>query len=142
MVEVEFILNNEKKLIQCNEDDKINAIFHKYAIKIEKSINDIYFIYDGKNISGNLKDLTFNQLANEIDKDRKKMSILVFEKSVNKEKNNILKSKEIICSKCGESIRLLIKDYKIKLFGCKNGDEINNLTFEEFEKSQKQINQK
>ena len=30
----------------------------------------------------------------------------------------------------------LIKDYSIKLFGCKNGDEINYLSFEEFEKSQ------
>ena len=67
---------------------------------------------------------------------KKKINLLVYDKNLNKEKNNI-KSKEIIWSNCGESIRLLIKDYKIKLYGCKNEDEINNLSFEEFEKTQK-----
>ena len=33
-------------------------------------------------------------------------------------------------------IRILIEDYKIKLFKCKNKHEINNLSFEEFEKIQ------
>ena len=136
MVEVEFIFNGIKTLIKCNEDDKMNDIFNKYIIKINKNINDIYFVYDGKNINENSKDLTFNQFTNKIDKERKKMNILVYDKNVNKEKKSIIKSKEIICSKCGESIKILIKDYKIKLYGCKNGDEINNLSFEEFEKSQ------
>ena len=36
MVEVEFILNGVKTLIQCNEDEKMNDIFNKYAIKIKK----------------------------------------------------------------------------------------------------------
>ena len=63
------------------------------------------------------------------------MNILVYEKNLNKEKNNY-NLKEIICNKCIENARILIENYKIKLFGCKNGDEINNLSFEEFEKSQ------
>ena len=49
------------------------------------------------------------------------MNILVYEKNINKEKKNILKLKEIICNKCGENIKILIENYKIKLFGCKNG---------------------
>ena len=60
------------------------------------------------------------------------MDILVYERNLNKVKNNKIKINEIICNKCGENIRILIEDYKIKLFGCKNGHEINNISFVEF----------
>ena len=137
MAKVEFIYDNMNTIIQCNINEKMNNIYNKYIIKIGKKIDDIYFVYDGKTIKENLKDLSFNELANNIDKNRKKMNILVFNKqTLDKEKNNIIKFKEIICNKCGENIKILIDNYKIKLFGCKNGHEINNLTFEEFEKSQ------
>ena len=33
--------------------------------------------------------------------------------------SNIEKSKYIICPKCKENIKLLIKDYKISLYDCK-----------------------
>ena len=62
-----------------------------------------------------------------------KINLLVYERNINKEKKDIIKLKEIICSKWGEKIRIIIEDYKIKLFGCKNKHEINNISFEEFE---------
>ena len=136
MVEAEFTFNGSKTIIQCKIEDVMNEIYNRCAMKLGKNIDDIYFIYDGKQIKENSKYLTFNQFANNMDRNRKKINFLVYDKNVNIEKNSIKKSKEIICYKCGESIRLLIKDYKIKLFGCKNGDEINNLSFEEFNKSQ------
>ena len=33
MAKVEFIFNDIRTLIQCNEDEKINDIFNKYVIK-------------------------------------------------------------------------------------------------------------
>ena len=136
MVEVEFNFNDIKTIIQCNINEKMNDIYNKYIIKIGKNINDIYFVYDGNKIQENINNLTFNELANNIDKDRKKMNILVYDKNTNIEKNNKIKLKEIICNKCGENIKILIDNYKIKLYGCKNKHEINNISFEEFEKNQ------
>ena len=114
----------------------MNDIYNKYITKIRKNINDIYFVYDGNKIKENLKDLSFNEFANNIDINRKKMNILVYDKNINIDKNNIIKLKEIICNKCGENIKILIENYKIKLFGCKNEHEINNISFEEFENNQ------
>ena len=136
MVEVEFIYNGQKTTIQCNINEKLIEIYNKYIIKKGKNLNDIYFVYDGNKIKENIKDLNINELANNIDKDRKKMNILVYDKDINKEKNNIIKLKEIICNKCGENIKILIDNYKIKLYGCKNKHEINNISFEEFENNQ------
>ena len=42
-------------------------------------------------------------------------------------KGNELINKEIICSECKENCFININDYKIKLFGCKNGHNINNI---------------
>ena len=47
---------------------------------------------------------------------------------------NIIKSKDIICQKCAENVFLNIKDYKIKLYECKNNHIIENLLINEFEK--------
>jgi len=132
MSKIEFNFSGIKTIIYCNINEKMNDILIKFTIKIGKDINDIYFVYNGNTINENLKDLSFNELANNIDKNRKIMYILVYERNLNKVKNNKIKINEIICNKCGENIRILIEDYKIKLFGCKNGHEINNISFEEF----------
>ena len=120
MAEIELNYDSIKTIIQCNTNEKMNDIYNKYLTKIGKNINDIYFVYDGNKIQENLQEITFTDLANNIDKKRAKMNILVYERNINKEKTNICKLKEIICSKCGENIRILIENYKVKLFGCKN----------------------
>ena len=94
MVEVEFIYNGIKTMIQCDINEKIKNICNKYLIKIGKDIKDIYFVYGGNVINENLKELNINELSNNIDKERKKMILLVNEIDKNKEKkNNIRKSK-------------------------------------------------
>ena len=133
MIEVELYYNNIKTIIQSNINEKMNDIFNKYLTKIKKNLNDLYFVYDGHIIEENVKDKYFNEFANNLDKERKKMNILVYEKNINKEKINKIKIREIICPECGENIRLKIDNYKIKLYGCRNGHEINNMLFEEFE---------
>ena len=107
MVVVEFIYDGKKTIIQGNINEKMNDIYNKYIIKIGKNINDIDLIYDGNIIKENIKDLSFNEFANNIDKNRKKMNILVYDKYINNEKNNIIKLKEIICNKCGANINFL-----------------------------------
>ena len=137
MAEVEFNYNSIKTIIQCDINEKMIDIFNKYIVKIRKDKNEIYFIYDGNKIEENKKDIKFNELANKVDKERKKMNILVNEISINKEEKNRKELEEIICNKCGENIRIKIDNYRIKLFGCKNGHEINNISFEEFEEIEK-----
>jgi hypothetical protein len=134
MVEVEFRLNNIKTIIECNTNEKIDDILNNYTEQLIMMSNDLNFVYDGKKIEEGIKGLTFNELANNIDKERKKINILVYDS--NREKNNNLKLKEIICNKCGENSRILIDNYKVNLYGCKNGHETDNISFEEFVKMQ------
>ena len=89
MVEVEFIYNGIKTMIQCDINEKIKNICNKYLIKIGKDIKDIYFVYGGNVINENLKELNINELSNNIDKGRKKMILLVNEIDKNKEKKII-----------------------------------------------------
>ena len=87
-------------------------------------------IYNGKIINENS---ILEDIINEDDKKTKIVRFLVRE--INK-MNNKKKSEEIICPRCGESIFMTIKDYKINLFDCKNKHKINNLLLNEFEKTQ------
>ena len=75
-------------------------------------------------------------MANALDKERKKMNILVM---CNENQNNgkkLIRSKNIICPECGEDIKIKINNYKIDLFECKNNHVIKSLSLNEFEKIQ------
>jgi len=103
-----------------------NAIWEGMDMKIPQS----NLIYNGKIINENS---ILEDIINEDDKKTKIVRFLVRE--INK-MNNKKKSEEIICPRCGESIFMTIKDYKINLFDCKNKHKINNLLLNEFEKTQ------
>jgi hypothetical protein len=133
MSECVFNFNGENIVIQCTIDDKLLDIFNKFVTKLGKDLNDIYFIYGGGKIDENSNNLTINEIANEEDRKRNKMNILAYEIKKNIPKNNIIKSSEIICFECGENAICFIDNYKINLFGCKNGHKINNILFNEFE---------
>ena len=76
-MEVEFNFNGRTLTIQCNEYDIIGKIFQKFAIKIGANINSLTFIYNGNNnINRNLQ---INQVINNIDKNRNKMSVIVYD---------------------------------------------------------------
>ena len=136
MVEVEFTLVGIKTVIQCKQSDTLRDIINKFTIKREKNINDIYFIYNSNSIKEVDYDLTFDQFANQYDKLRNKMSILVNEKDNTKDVNAFIKSKEIVCPKCRESILFSINDYMITLDGCKNKHTTKDLSFTDFESTQ------
>ena len=92
--------------------------------------NRYNLIYYGKTIN---EESSLEDIINEDDKKIKIVRFLLREK--NKMRNKI-KSKDIICPRCGESIFMNIKDYKINLFNCINKHKINNLLLNEFEQRQ------
>ena len=123
MSTVEFYYQNYRIFIYCREEEKMYTICRNYCFKIQLDFKLVDFIYDGKKIDF---DLTFAELINENDKLSKKMKIIVIQKS-------LIKSSNLVCPECREIISVEIKDYKINLFGCKNGHKINNLSLKEYQ---------
>ena len=113
-------------------------ICNRYINKIGKDIKNLNFIYDGNNLNENILELSFNENANNIDKERKKMNILVLSDEDNSNNNNILiRAKNIICPECFEDIKIKrINNYKINFFECKNNHKISDILLDEFEKTQ------
>ena len=136
MASVEFQYNGSKTVIQCEEGQKMEEICNNFINKTKANKNNIYYIYNGKSNEQFNKQLNFDQMANNYDKIRRKMSILVNDIYNSDENKSKLKSKNIICPECNEDILINIKDYKINLSGCKNKHKINNILFNEFEKTQ------
>ena len=125
MVEIIFLFQYKETKIQGKGNEKLKEIFQKFANNIGKDINSLNFFYQSLKINN---ELTFFQVANKEDLKRNKMDILVYEK-------DLIKSKEIICPECNENIRINFNNYKISLFDCKNKHKINNIFFNEFNKT-------
>ena len=65
------------------------------------------------------------------------MNILVNQINMNTNDNkSLIKSKEVICPKCGENAKIKINGYKITLCKCKNNHNVNNIFLDEFENLQ------
>jgi len=135
MVEVEFNYQQNKIIIQGNYNETFETIISKYINKSKLDINNIYFISNGKKI--NKKEKLVN-IMSESDKRNNKIIILVFlvNTIINNEINNIKISNDIICPECKELCKYEIKDYKIKLYDCKNGHIIENIELNEFKQKQ------
>ena len=137
MCQVEFKYKGLSSIIQCNENEKMKNICQQFCLKAQVDKHTIFFSYGGKAGSGFNEELTFNEIVNSIDKNENKMTILVY--NINKEKDlheSFIKSNEIICPKCAEICKIKFNNYKISLYDCKNGHEFNNLSFDEYLKSQ------
>ena len=64
-----------------------------------------------------------------------KILVLDSKEDINKNRSKI-KLKYIICPLCKENIKYKLQDYKIYLYECKYGHEINSILLNEFEKTQ------
>ena len=137
MAEAIFNFEGIDTKIQCNINDKIEDIINQLLIKIGKSEekDNCYYLYNGEKIK---KELTFSEQANELDKNRKKMNIILINKigGTLPGKNEIL-SKDIICPDCKENILIDFKNFKINLHDCNNKHNINNILLNSFEEKQK-----
>ncbi len=113
MVEVNFNYNGNDIIIQCTkEDEYIKDICKKFTSKIDKDIDELFFIYSGEKLN---IELNINKIIKEIDKERNKINILVYDKNIIIKEEEKIKSKDIICPKCGEICIIKIDNYKIKL---------------------------
>ena len=128
-----FNIKGIESIIQCDPKEKIKDIYERFILTIESCKYESYFAYNGKKIKD---DLTFQQIANTIDRKRNIINIFIQENNT-EFKNNFTLSKGIICPKCNENINIEIDDYKINLYNCKNKHQITNILFNEFDKIQK-----
>ena len=106
--------------ILCSENELMEEICKRFAIKAEKELNDLIFLYSGTKINLNRK---MSEISNNLDKERKKISILVqskFDNNNNEDNQSIVRSPFPICPECYENIILDIQDYNIKLSNCRN----------------------
>ena len=58
MVEVIFIFNQIKTVIQANLNDSFGKITNQFITKTNLDLNNLYFLSNGKNINQNEKLLT------------------------------------------------------------------------------------
>ena len=114
MAEVNFNYNGTNTLIQCTTNDKLKDICEKYCMKLQIDINKLIFIYGGEVLN---IELEFNIVANQVDKQNSKMKVLVYNKisTIIDKRERIIKSKDIICPKCGEICLINFNKYKIEL---------------------------
>ena len=133
MVEAIFNYEGINTIIQCEMNEKMKNIINRFLIKLEKKENNLYYLYNGAQIN---YELTFNEQANDIDKNRKKMNIIV---TKSEDAQNIIKeiiSKDIICPECKENSLINFENFHAYFHDCKNNHNINK-TLNEFEDSQK-----
>ena len=90
MAQILFNYNGIITTICCGKDEKMSQIFERYEILmlIDGKGNEIYYCYNNGVISQDDKNLTFNEMANSIDKERKKMDIIVIINEKKKRRNN------------------------------------------------------
>ena len=133
MVEIIFNYNQIETIIQANLNDSFSSVIEKFINKTQLDINNIYFMSNGKIIS---KSGYIVNIMNNSEKIDKKKIILVLSINSTINNTNMIKSKDIICPICKEICIYDIKDYKIKLYGCKKGHIINNIKLDEFNNKQ------
>ena len=135
MITIEFNYQQLITSIQVNLNDSFENAVNRFISKTELKINEISFISQGRIIKMN--DI-FDNIMNNIEKQNKKMIILVVPLYINDKVNDkyIIKSNSIICPLCKEQCKFEINNYRIKLYDCINGHYFENISFEEFSNSQ------
>ena len=131
MVEVEFELNQNVTKIQAQLDDLFQNVINQYAQKTLINPDLFVFLANGKSI--NNKGTVESQM-NEINKRNSKIRVLVF--SIEDNRRDSIKSKEIICPKCKEPCRIKFENYQIKLYDCINNHITKNLKIMDFSNTQ------
>ena len=135
MAEIKFTYEGNNTIIQCDINDKISEIINKFLTKINKEENtSLYYLYNGGKIK---EELTFYELANQLDKSRMQMNVIVYNNFEDHNVSNITTSKDIICPECKENCLMDIKNYKINFHNCKNNHINNNILLQKYEFTQK-----
>ena len=103
--EVEFDYESEKIVIQCGKNTKLKDIYKNFKFKANAEGKQLFYLYKGTILESD--ELTFEDIANQLDEDRNKMNVLVTEGERQLESHDcIIKSGKIICPECQEDILL------------------------------------
>ena len=137
MVTIEFNFNQSITNIQANLEDPIQEVINKYYQKSLQPPDSICFLLNGEILEDQTG--TVESHMSSFDKQNQNMKIVVtsIQTSTIIQNEKMTKSRSIICPECKLPCRIEIEKYKIKLFECANGHEINNIKFAEFENTQK-----
>ena len=100
MAEAIFNYEGINTTIQCEINEKMKDIINRFLIKLEKKENNLYYLYNGTQID---YELTFNEQANDIDKNRKQMNNIVTKSEDAQNIINEIVSKDIICPESREN---------------------------------------
>ena len=133
MAQVIFNYNQNNINIQCDTHSLMKDICEKFSFKINKKIDRLIFLYNGKKIQ---QSLLFEQQIDLQDKKYNTINIVVYDVEKTIINDKFVKSNEIICPQCKESALVNITNFKFNLSGCKNSHNFNFLTLPNFEKSQ------
>jgi len=142
MVEIEFDYKQIKTTIQANMQETFQEVINNYFQKA--------FINTEENNEINLENLCFSSNGNiinpeknvesqmsHINKQDKKMKVLVTLINEANSTQVYSDSKEIICPKCFEPCLYKIENYVIKLYDCINNHITNNIKINDFPNTQK-----
>ena len=122
-----FNYQGQETIMQIQRNENMKVILKRYANRINKDINNIYFLINGNRLNSNLELETINHKYNKIN-----LSVFDISKKNNNEKANQKEFKDIICPKCGENYVIEIKDYKVNLNKCDNRHDLNNMLLDEY----------
>ena len=124
MKKVIFIYNGNEYPFICNLNRKIKYYCQKFCQIKNININNVYFIYNQKNLDF---DLTVGVL-NPIKILLEGIIILVFDKKNDNILDKVLfKSNEIVCPKCKKFAKIFINENKISFSVCENNHYISFL---------------
>ena len=133
MIKIEFNYISNNSFILAINEDKMRKVCSKFTQKIQLDLNNIYFMYSGNIVN---LDLSVEQIINNTDKERKIMSIIVMDYFNDSRNNNKIISQYIICPICKEHARYEIKNFRAKIYNCKNGHVIDDILLKDFENTQ------
>ena len=85
-------------------------IIDAFLIKMQNKENNLYYLYNGTKIN---LELTFNEQANDFDKNRKKINIIVNKNEDDDSQIKEIVSKDIICPECKENVLIDINSFHI-----------------------------
>ena len=144
-INLSFNYDGNKEIIKSNIDEYMKNIFYNFANKVQKKINNLFFLYNGNIINGDSKLSDIIKKKLKVGKNQKmhkiieEIKILVYEYDYEESdnyKDTIKQSKHIICPICNELCIINFSDYKINLICPKNSHYFSNILLEEFNEFQ------
>ena len=123
MVDIDFDLNQSHTIVQANLTDLFQDVINKYFQKTLLEPESVAFIANGKEVNPSA---SVQSHMNKLDKDKKKLKVLVNMIESNEAPEEVItESEEIICPQCNEinylEYGLYMMGNKIKCSYCGHG---------------------